>query len=124
MVSSLTRLRKRGCDISMLLTYQGGSTTISPKVIKALKKANIPTRCTSIAMHTKLILIGPEHSNLGRVLTGTQNMSVAGLRYNEEHVITMDTRAASATYLEPMRRVYSQYMNGWYELSKDTRSCT
>jgi hypothetical protein len=124
MVSSLTRLRKRGCDISMLLTYQGGSTTISPKVIKALKNADIPTRCTTVAMHTKLILIGPEHSNLGRVLTGTQNMSVAGLRYNEEHVITMDTRAASAKYLEPMRRVYSQYMNGWYDLSKDTRSCT
>jgi hypothetical protein len=124
MVSSLTRLRQRGCDISMLLTYQGGSTTISPAVIRALKKASIPTRCTTVAMHTKLILIGPEHSNLGRVLTGTQNMSVAGLRYNEEHVITMDTRAASPTYLEPMRRVYSQYMNGWYELSKSTRSCT
>ncbi|GAB2583832.1 phospholipase D-like domain-containing protein [Microlunatus antarcticus] len=124
MVNSLTRLRQRGCDISMLLTFQGGSTTISPKVIKALKKADIPTRCTTVAMHTKLILIGPEHSNLGRVLTGTQNMSVAGLRYNEEHVITMDTRAASGKYLESMRRVYSQYMNGWYELSKDTRSCS
>lgn len=123
MVASLTRLRERGCNISMLLTYQGGSTTISPKVVKALAKADIPTRCTTVAMHTKLILIGPEHSNLGRILTGTQNMSVAGLRYNEEHVITMDTRAASATYLEPMRRVYSQYMNGWYDLSKSTRSC-
>ena len=124
MVAALTRLRKRGCDISMLLTYQGGSTTISPTVVRALKKADIPTRCTAVAMHTKLILIGPEHSNLGRVLTGTQNMSVAGLRYNEEHVITLDTRAASGAYLEPMRRVYSQYMNGWYELSKDTRSCS
>jgi hypothetical protein len=124
MVKSLSRLRKRGCDISMLLTYQGGSTTISPKVVHALKKAKIPTTCTSVAMHTKLILIGPKHSNLGRVLTGTQNMSVAGLRYNEEHVITLDTRAVDAKYLEPMRRVYSQYMNGWYELSKNTRSCS
>jgi PLD-like domain len=124
MVASLTRLRQRGCNISMLLTYQGGSTTISPTVIRALKKADIPTRCTAVAMHTKLIIIGPQHSNLGRVLLGTQNMSVAGLRYSEEHVITLDTRAASSTYLEAMRRVYSQYMNGWYDLSKDTRSCT
>ncbi len=124
MVNSLTRLKSRGCDISMLLTFQGGSTTISPTVVKALKKADIPTRCTSVAMHTKLILIGPEHSNLGRVLVGTQNMSVSGLRYNEEHVFTLDTRSASDQYLEPMRRVYSQYMNGWYELSKDTRSCS
>ena len=124
MVSSLVRLRKRGCDISMLLTFQGGSTTISPKVVKALKAASIPTRCTTVAMHTKLILIGPKRSNEGRALTGTQNMSVAGLRYNEEHVITLDTRRASPKYAESMRRVYSSYMNGWYELSKDTRSCS
>ena len=123
MVNALSRLRSRGCDISMLLTKQGGSTTISPKVVKTLKKAKIPVSCTSVAMHTKEILIGPKHSNLGRVLVGTQNMSVAGLRYSEEHVITLDTRAASSQYLESMRRVYSQYMNGWYELSKDTVSC-
>ena len=123
MVNSLVRLRKRGCDISMLLTYQGGSTTISSSVVRALDRAKIPTRCTTVAMHTKLILIGPKHSNQGRALTGTQNMSVSGLRYNEEHVITLDTRRASDKYAEPMRRVYSEYVNGWYELSKDTRSC-
>lgn len=123
MVDSLVRLRKRGCDIKMLLTYQGGSTTISPTVAKLLKKAAIPTRCTVVAMHTKLILIGPDH-NVGRVLTGTQNMSVSGLRYNEEHVLTLDPRRASEGFQEPMRRVYEEYMNGWYELSQSTRSCT
>ena len=93
-------------------------------MVRELRLAGIPTRCTTVAMHTKLILIGPKRSNLGRALTGTQNMSVAGLRYNEEHVITFDTRRASGPYLEPMRRLYSQYMNGWYDLSKDTRSCS
>lgn len=124
MVDSLVRLRQRGCDIKMLLTYQGGSTTISPTVAKALTKAKIPTRCTNIAMHTKVILIGPDHSNDGRILSGTQNMSVSGLRYNEEHVITFDTRRASPQFEEPMRELYGDYMNGWYELSRSTRSCT
>jgi hypothetical protein len=123
MVSALTRLRDRGCDIKMLLTYQGGSTTISPTVAAMLRKAAIPTRCTVVAMHTKLILIGPDH-NVGRVLTGTQNMSVSGLRYNEEHVLTLDARRTSEAYQEPLRRVYEQYLNGWYELSQSTRSCT
>jgi len=123
MVNALVRLRKRGCDVKMLLTYQGGSTTISPTVAKLLRKAAIPTRCTVVAMHTKLILIGPDH-NVGRVLTGTQNMSVSGLRYNEEHVVTFDPRRAATAYREPLRRVYAQYMNGWYELSQSTRSCT
>jgi HKD family nuclease len=123
MVNALVRLRDRGCDIKMLLTYQGGSTTISPTVAKLLTKAKIPTRCTVVAMHTKLILIGPDH-NVGRVLTGTQNMSVSGLRYNEEHVLTLDSRRTSEAYQEPMRRVYEEYMNGWYELSQSTRSCT
>jgi len=123
MVSALARLRQRGCDVKMLLTYQGGSTTISPAVAKMLSKAAIPTRCTKVAMHTKLILIGPDH-NVGRVLTGTQNMSVSGLRYNEEHVLTLDPRRASEAYQEPLRRVYEQFRDGWYELSQSTRSCT
>lgn len=124
MVDSLVRLRKRGCDIKMLLTYQGGSTTISPAVIKMLSKAKISTKCTTVAMHTKVILIGPQYNNSGRVLTGTQNMSVSGLRYNEEHVITMDTRRAGTAYKEPMRKVYGEYLNGWRELSQSTRSCS
>ena len=93
-------------------------------MVRSLKKAKIPTRCTTVAMHTKEILIGPKHSNMGRILVGTQNMSVAGLRYSEEHVLTFDTRAASPKYRESMRRAYSSYMNGWYELSKSTRSCS
>ncbi len=123
MVEALKRLRDRGCDIKMLLTYQGGSTTISPAVAKKLKSAGIPTRCTAVAMHTKLILIGPD-SNTGRVLTGTQNMSTSGLRYNEEHVLTLDVRRASDAYQESMKRVYTTYLDGWYELSRSTRSCT
>jgi phosphatidylserine/phosphatidylglycerophosphate/cardiolipin synthase-like enzyme len=123
MVRALVRLRERGCDVKMLLTYQGGALTISPTVAKLLTQAKINTRCTNVAMHTKMILIGPEH-NVGRVLAGTQNMSVSGLRYNEEHVITFDPRRASAAYQEPLRRLYEEYMNGWYEFSQSTRSCT
>jgi hypothetical protein len=123
MVNALVRLRDRGCDIKMLLTSPGGSAAISASAAKLLRTARIPTRCTTTAMHTKLILIGPAHGNSGRSLSGTQNMSVSGLRYNEEHVITMDTRRASAAYREPMRRVYGEYLDGWYELSLQTRAC-
>ncbi|GAA3635825.1 phospholipase D-like domain-containing protein [Microlunatus ginsengisoli] len=124
MVSSLVRLKKRGCDIQMLLTYQGGRFTLSPAVAKLLRTSRIPVRCTQVAMHTKMILIGPMHNNNGRVLMGTQNMSVPGLRYNEEHVITLDVRRATGRFVEPMRRVYGQYLSDWYEFSKSTRSCT
>ena len=59
----------------------------------------------------------------GRALVGTTNMSTSGLRYNEDHVLTFDTRRASATYVESMRRLYSDYMTGWYEMSRDSGSC-
>jgi len=123
MVNALVRLRDRGCDIKMLLTSSRGAAAISPVAARLLRTARITTRCTTTATHTKLILIGPAHGNSGRSLSGTQNMSVSGLRYNEEHVITMDTRRASAAYREPMRRVYGEYLDGWYELSRETRSC-
>ena len=57
------------------------------------------------------------------MLIGTQNMSVPGLRYNEEHVITLDVRRATGRYVEPMRRVYGQYMSDWYDFAQSTRSC-
>ena len=123
MADGLKRLKGRGCDISMLLTAEGGTTKISPKVVKIMKKSKVPFRCVSVATHTKMILIGPARGNEGRALVGTTNMSTAGLRYNEDHVLTFDTRRASSAYVEPMRRLYSDYMTGWYEMSRDAGSC-
>ena len=123
MTNALVRLRKRGCDIKMLLTYQGGRFTLTPTVAHLLRTSKIDYTCTQVAMHTKMILIGPMHNNNGRVLMGTQNMSVPGLRYNEEHVITLDVRRATGRYVEPMRRVYGQYLSDWYDFAQSTRSC-
>lgn len=123
MVNALVRLKSRGCDVKMLLTQQGGSTTISSTVVSLLKSASIPAKCTAVAMHTKMILIGPMTNNAGRVLYGTANMSVSGLRYSEEHVITIDSRRASPAYQESIRRVYGEYMAGWTELNKTSKTC-
>ena len=123
MAAALSRLKGRGCDIKMLMTQQGGSTTISSAVIKVLNKASIPFKCTATAMHTKLILIGPATGNNGRALHGTANMSTSGLRYNEEHTITFDARRASPDYQDDLRRVYGTYLAGWYELSQGSKTC-
>lgn len=124
MADALKRLKARHCDVKLLLTAEGGTTVISPKVVKILKKAKVAPTCVYVATHTKLILIGPARGNQGRALVGTTNMSTAGLRYNEDHVLTFDTRRASPKYAESMRRLYSDYMNGWYDMSQHTRSCT
>jgi hypothetical protein len=124
MADALKRLKQRGCDINLLLTAEGGTTKISPRVVRIVKGANIPFSCVGVATHTKMILIGPHRGNQGRALVGTTNMSTAGLRYNEDHVLTFDTRRASPKYVESMRRLYSEYMNGWYEMSRNTRSCS
>lgn len=123
MADSLVRLKKRGCDISLMLTSQGGSTTISSTVLDLLKSNSIPTKCSAVAMHTKMILIGPQSNNNGRVLYGTANMSTSGLRYNEEHVVTLDTRRASPAHADSIRRVYGEYMEGFYELSRGAKTC-
>ena len=124
MADSLKKLKGRGCDIKLLLTAEGGSTKISPKVVRILKRAKVPVSCVGVATHTKMILIGPARGNEGRALVGTTNMSTAGLRYNEDHVLTFDTRRASPKYVEDMRRLYSDYMTGWYEMSKDLGPCS
>lgn len=123
MANALASLKKRGCDVKMLLTQQGGATTISKTVINLLKKAKISFKCTAVAMHTKLILIGPATGNNGRALHGTANMSTAGLRYSEEHTITFDARRAAPAYKDDLRRVYGTYLAGWFELSQGAKTC-
>lgn len=123
MAAALARLEGRGCDVKMLMTQQGGSTTISKSVIKILKKAKISFKCSAVAMHTKMIVIGPDTGDNGRVLLGTANMSTSGLRYSEEHTITFDSRRASGQYQEDIRRIYGTYLAGWYELAQGSKTC-
>lgn len=124
-VKILKKLRKEGCDIKMVLSQEGGATTISKKVAKQLKTAGLTpqVRCTAYPIHTKMVLIGPEESNAGRVLFGTANMSTAGLRYSEEHVITIDSRRASGTYRADIENVFGAYLQGWNELSQGNKVC-
>ena len=107
----------------MILTSQGGATTISKDVVKLLNANKISAKCSAVAMHTKMILIGPQVGNYGRVLYGTANMSTSGLRYSEEHIVTIDARRASPDYVDDVRRVYGQYLAGWYELAQGSKAC-
>ncbi|MFT3859845.1 phospholipase D-like domain-containing protein [Micropruina sp.] len=126
LVKSLISLKKRGCDVKVLLSQEGGAQTVSKDVVKVLKKykATSMVRCTSVPIHTKMILITPSTSNAGRAMFGTANMTTSGLRYSEEHVITMDTRRANAATAEDMRRVIGVYQAGWNELNQENEACT
>ena len=118
MAEVLKDLDRRGCDVRMLMTSQGGQTVISSSVRKTLDSAGIDYKCTVDAMHTKMIIIGPAAGNIGSVLTGTQNMSVAGNLYNEEHVITFDARKAVGSTRDAIRKAYEKYQKEWYSLSQ------
>lgn len=123
LAQALARLKNAGCDVQMLLSQSYGALVLASSVKSVLKSAKIPYRCSAIPMHTKMILIGPSSSNEGRVLVGTANMSTSGLRYSDEHVITLDTRRASLQYQESMRRAYGLYLEGFDQLSQWSRSC-
>lgn len=125
-IQVMGRLKSAGCDVKVLLSQKGGATTISKKVASALKKAGLTkqVRCTAIPIHTKLILIGPADSNAGRVMMGTANMSTSGLRYSEEHVITIDSRRiTNAQVAEDFREAFGVYQSGWNELSQGSKVC-
>ena len=125
-VKALISLKNRGCDVKILLSQKGGAQTVSKDVVKVLKQYNATkmVRCTSVPIHTKMILITPSTSNAGRAMFGTANMTTSGLRYSEEHVITMDTRRADAATAEDMRRAIGVYQAGWNELNQRNEACT
>ncbi|MDR1833872.1 MAG: phospholipase D-like domain-containing protein [Propionibacteriaceae bacterium] len=124
-VRQMVRLKRAGCDVQVLLSQQGGAQTISKEVARLFKKANMTSRirCTALPTHTKLVLITPADSSAGRVLFGTSNMTTWGLRYSEEHTITIDSRKATGQYAEDIKRVVAQYEAGWNELSLGSKVC-
>jgi hypothetical protein len=124
-IEVIGKLKKRGCDVQVLLSQKGGAQTISKVVSKAIKKAKLggQVKCTATPIHTKLILIGPADNNSGRVMMGTANMTTAGLRYSEEHVITLDSRRMNAKAAEDFRHVYGVYLSGWNDLNQGSKAC-
>jgi phosphatidylserine/phosphatidylglycerophosphate/cardiolipin synthase-like enzyme len=70
-----------------------------------------------------MILITPDTSSSGRALFGTANMTTSGLRYSEEHVITVDSRRADAATAADIERVIAVYQAGWNELNQGNRAC-
>ncbi len=123
LADSLARIEKQGCNVEMLVSQSYGANELSTKVKKTLNKADIPYYCSAIPMHTKMILIGPMVGNDGRVLVGTANMSTSGLRYSDEHVLTLDTRSATGEYQQSMRRAYGNYLAAWDDLAQGRESC-
>ena len=120
MVSALKGLKSRGCDVKMVLSAPVASYSVSKSLRKKLKSAKLWYACARYPLHTKLILIGPSTSNGGRILFGTANFSSA-MVWNEEHTITLDARRATSQYAEQIRRVYGEYMGGWYEIAKGSK---
>lgn len=123
MAEALARLKKSGCTVKLLLSQSYGALVLANTVKSLLNKSGIPYQCSAIPMHTKMILIGPSTGNEGRALVGTANMTTSGLRYSDEHVLTIDTRRASAEFQEPMRRAYGMYLTGYDELSQGATPC-
>ncbi|MDR1711357.1 MAG: phospholipase D-like domain-containing protein [Propionibacteriaceae bacterium] len=123
MAKALSALVKRGCQVEVLLSSDGGSHVVDKAALKILKAAKITTRCSMIAMHTKLVMIGPMVGDDGIVMAGSVNMSLAAMRRNDEHVLTFDTRRADGAYKEDLRRAYAQYAAGFDELNRNNEAC-
>ena len=123
LAESVARLQDKGCDVELVISSSYGANVVSTTVKKTLNNADVDFYCSSVPMHTKMILIGPEVGNDGRVLVGTANMSTSGLRYSDEHVLTLDTRLATGEYKESLRRAYGNYLAGWDDLANGRESC-
>ncbi len=117
------RLAKRGCDVKIMLSPKGGMATITKSTLSLLTKAGVPVRCSSTPLHTKYVLVGSRRNNEGRTLFGTANMSTSGLRYSDEHMLTIDSRRASLTYKDDARRFFAKFMAGWNEMNQGSTSC-
>lgn len=123
-VSSLTRLKKNGCDIKLVLTSPVGNYSLTSYVKKKLNAAKIWYKCSPVSLHTKLVLIGSKTGLDSKIITSTAAMGVLSLTQSDEHTTIFDSsRATSSTYAEAIRYAYGQYMTGWTEIAKQSKGC-
>lgn len=115
-VAVLKQLKGRGCDVKTMFTSEYGKTSTSPTVRKMFNDAGLWVACSTVPMHTKMVLIG-NGSTDGSVMHGTQNMDVSGQYQSEEHTITYASRQASAAYRTAIGEVYAKYHAAWNEMS-------
>lgn len=123
-VSSLTRLKKDGCDIKVVLTSPVGNYSLTSYVKKKLNAAKIWYRCSPVSLHTKIVLIGSKTGSDAKVITSTAAMGVLSLTQSDEHTTIFDsTRATIPSYAEAIRHAYGEYMTGWTEIAKQAKGC-
>jgi hypothetical protein len=129
---SMQSLVSRGCNLQVLLSQTGGAYKIESDVLKKMKtyltgtsskKFNSIVKCTSVQLHTKLVMVGPPTNNNGRFITGTTNMDWTGLYSADEHTLTFDVKRASAQYQPDLRRLYGQYMSAWSAINSASQTC-
>lgn len=122
MANRLSALSKSGCKVEVLLSLPGGGRGLSSGVVNTLTKAKIPFTCTARSMHTKLILFGPDHGP-GSILEGTQNMSVSGQLYSDEHILSIKAHDVQKPgQLADVAEIYGQYLAIFNDLKNLTGS--
>lgn len=110
MANRLRDLKGQGCNVEILLSLPGGGRGLSASVVTTLDRAKIPYLCTARSMHTKLILFGP-NTGPGSILEGTQNMSVSGQLYSDEHILSIKAHNVDKPgYRDDVAEVYGQYV--------------
>lgn len=123
-VKRLKKLKSQGCSIKVMLTSPVGGWSVSSKVKKKMKAADIWLKCSAIPLHTKILLIGSDTGNEAKIVTSTATMGVVSLTQSDEHTTVFDsTRATIGTYAEAIRRAYGQYAEGWDEISHQAKGC-
>jgi hypothetical protein len=116
MANRLKALKSAGCKVDVLLSLPGGGRGLSSSVISTLNGAKIPYVCTARSMHTKLILIGPDQG-AGSILEGTQNLSVSGQLYSDEHIVSIKTQNVNKPgYRLDVAAAYAQYLTMFKQL--------
>lgn len=124
LVTNMAALKKAGCSIKIVLTSPVGNYALTSVVKKMLKKAGIWFKCSPVALHTKLVLIGSSTGNEAKIMTSTAAMGVLSLTQSDEHTTTFDSsRATLPIYKEAIRRAYGQYMAGWTEIASRAKGC-
>jgi len=121
----LQKLDKAGCNVSVLVSVTGGSST-SKASIDQLRKLGVPVRCVAL-VHTKFTAIDAVSATGGKTMQsiwdGSRNLASTSLRYNDDATISTTVQQATGRYATDLRSMQKRCFSQWSKMAGARTSC-
>lgn len=121
---ALGELQAKGCSVHVVLAHRGEARIVA---VGLLRDLGVQVSCTP-KLHDKAVLVDAVRTEDGRpdklVLMGSQSLSGAALRSNDESLLRLSSHDARGSAVSANTAVWNAYSKHWSSIYAHRESCS